>query len=82
MGAGAGIGDAIKSFCKRQVGIEPGAMWLGFDQLDFFLGAVAFASFVYLPPWEILLAMVPLVFACDLAATALLWRLGWKQRWP
>jgi CDP-2,3-bis-(O-geranylgeranyl)-sn-glycerol synthase len=81
MGAGAGIGDAFKSFLKRQVGIPPGATWLGFDQLDFFAGAVLFASVVYLPPPGTLLAVVPLVFACDIAATALLWRVGWKQSW-
>jgi CDP-2,3-bis-(O-geranylgeranyl)-sn-glycerol synthase len=82
MGAGAGIGDAVKSMLKRQVGIPPGAPWLGFDQLDFFAGAVVFASVVYVPPAGVLLAMIPLVFVCDLAACALLWRLGLKERWP
>jgi CDP-2,3-bis-(O-geranylgeranyl)-sn-glycerol synthase len=82
MGAGAALGDALKSFLKRQVGIPPGAPWLGFDQLDFFVGAVAFASLVWLPPPGTLLAVAPLVFVCDLAATALFWRLGLKQTWP
>lgn len=35
MGLGAGLGDAMKSFVKRRVGIEPGASWIVFDQLDF-----------------------------------------------
>jgi hypothetical protein len=37
---------------------------------------------VCLPPLGILLAMLPLVFVCDLAATAVLFRLGWKRDWP
>ena len=35
MGLGTGIGDAVKSFFKRRVGIAPGATWPIFDQLDF-----------------------------------------------
>jgi hypothetical protein len=64
---------------KRRRGIAPGAVWLGFDQLDFFVGAVAFVSLVHVPPLADVLAMVPLVFACDVAATTVLWRLGLKQ---
>ena len=38
MGFGAMAGDAIKSFFKRQIGVEPGHSWVPFDQLDFVLG--------------------------------------------
>jgi CDP-2,3-bis-(O-geranylgeranyl)-sn-glycerol synthase len=82
LGLGAGVGDAVKSFFKRRVDIAPGASWLGFDQLDFFVGAAVFVSLVYVPPRAILLGMLPLVFVCDLAATAVFWRLGWKRNWP
>jgi CDP-2,3-bis-(O-geranylgeranyl)-sn-glycerol synthase len=81
MGAGAGIGDTFKSFLKRQVGIAPGSPWLGFDQLDFFVGALAFVSLVHVPPLGVVLAVMPLVFVCDIAATTIFWLLGLKQSW-
>jgi CDP-2,3-bis-(O-geranylgeranyl)-sn-glycerol synthase len=81
MGVGAAIGDLFKSLLKRRVGIAPGAPWLGFDQLDFFLGALAFISFVHMPPLEVVLAILPLVFVCSIAATTMFWLLGLKQSW-
>lgn len=38
---GALMGDALKSFFKRQVGITPGKTWFPFDQLDYILGGIA-----------------------------------------
>jgi CDP-archaeol synthase len=81
MGVGAGIGDTVKSFLKRRAGIAPGSPWLGFDQLDFFVGAVACVSLVHVPPLGVVLAVLPLVFACDIAATTMFWLLGLKQSW-
>ncbi|MDO8266055.1 MAG: CDP-archaeol synthase [Candidatus Saccharibacteria bacterium] len=50
MGFGAMAGDAIKSFFKRQIGVEPGHSWVPFDQLDFVLGGlVASLPFFILP---------------------------------
>lgn len=43
MGAGALIGDAVKSFFKRQIGIQPGKSWVPFDQTDFIFGALLFS---------------------------------------
>jgi CDP-2,3-bis-(O-geranylgeranyl)-sn-glycerol synthase len=81
MGLGAGTGDALKSLLKRQVGIAPGSTWLVFDQLDFFAGALAFVSLVHVPPLGVVLAILPIVFLCDIAATTILWRVGLKERW-
>jgi CDP-2,3-bis-(O-geranylgeranyl)-sn-glycerol synthase len=44
LGAGAILGDLIKSFFKRRVNIAPGAVWFPFDQIDFLLGAAVLAS--------------------------------------
>lgn len=44
MGGGAMLGDCVKSFFKRQLKIAPGSRWFPFDQLDFVLGALAFAG--------------------------------------
>jgi CDP-2,3-bis-(O-geranylgeranyl)-sn-glycerol synthase len=40
MGLGAILGDAVKSFFKRQLKIAPGRPWFPFDQLDFLIGGV------------------------------------------
>jgi CDP-2,3-bis-(O-geranylgeranyl)-sn-glycerol synthase len=81
MGLGAVAGDAFKSLLKRQMNIAPGATWLVFDQLDFFLGAVAFVCLLHVPPLDVVLVMLPIVFLADIAATAILCRLGLKDRW-
>ena len=43
MGAGALLGDAVKSYFKRRRDLKPGAPWIGFDQLDFVVGSLLFA---------------------------------------
>ena len=40
MGAGAMLGDSVKSFFKRRRRVPPGGTWIPFDQLDFVLGAL------------------------------------------
>lgn len=81
MGLGASMGDAFKSFFKRRIGISPGSRWLFFDQLDFFVGAYAFVSLAVAPPLLPILAMIPIVFVCDIAATSVFYRLGLKDSW-
>lgn len=47
---GALGGDAVKSFFKRRVGVEPGKNWVPFDQLDFVVGTlIAISLFLDLP---------------------------------
>jgi len=46
MGLGAIMGDAVKSFFKRQMNIKSGKPWPPFDQIDYSIGALLFAS-----PW-------------------------------
>ena len=42
MGLGALVGDLVKSFFKRRLGIKPGEKFVPFDQTDFVVGALAF----------------------------------------
>lgn len=49
LASGAIIGDAIKSFFKRQLGKKEGERWIPFDQLDFVVGALVFASLFFIP---------------------------------
>ncbi len=51
IGAGALLGDAVKSFFKRRVGIKPGNPWIPFDQIDYTIGALVLGSFVFFPGW-------------------------------
>ena len=43
IGFGALFGDAAESFFKRRKGIASGNAWLGFDQLDYVIGAMLFS---------------------------------------
>jgi CDP-2,3-bis-(O-geranylgeranyl)-sn-glycerol synthase len=81
MGLGTGVGDALKSFFKRQIGIAPGASWIGFDQLDFVVGAYAFVCILYVPPLLATIASLPVVFAGSIAVTATGAWLGMKESW-
>jgi CDP-2,3-bis-(O-geranylgeranyl)-sn-glycerol synthase len=81
MGLGTGVGDAVKSFFKRRIDIEPGASWPVFDQLDFFLGAYLFVSLLYAPPLLPALACLPVIFLGNLAFNAAGYRLGFKGTW-
>jgi CDP-2,3-bis-(O-geranylgeranyl)-sn-glycerol synthase len=81
MGLGAGIGDAVKSFFKRRIGIEPGESWPVFDQLDFFLGAYVFVSLVYAPPLLLTIASLPIILFGNIASNAIGYWLGFKETW-
>lgn len=50
LGLGAIVGDAVKSFFKRQANRDPGQPWIPFDQIDFTIGAMVMVQCVYQPP--------------------------------
>ena len=45
LGFGALFGDSVKSFFKRQKGLQPGRSWFPFDQIDYILGGIVFSLF-------------------------------------
>ena len=51
VGVGALLGDAVKSFFKRRIGVTPGKPWIPFDQIDYTVGALALGSIVFFPGW-------------------------------
>ena len=81
MGLGAGVGDAVKSFFKRRIDIEPGVSWPVFDQLDFFVGAYCFVSIVYAPPLLLTIASLPVILLGNIASNAIGYWLGFKESW-
>lgn len=81
LGFGFGVagGDALKSLCKRRLGISPGARWLPFDQIDFALGALLLVS-----PWAMLSAtdwglILAFTFVGDIVVNRISYRFGIKQ---
>lgn len=81
LGLGAGVGDVAKSFFKRQIGIVPGASWLGPDQLDFMVGAYAFVGLVHVPLLLPTLVGLPIVFVGDVVVSACTFGMGLKEAW-
>lgn len=81
LGLGTGLGDAVKSFFKRRVGIAPGHSWPVFDQLDFMAGAYAFVAIVYAPPMLATLAALPMVLAGGIIVSALGYLLHLREAW-
>ena len=44
LGAGALVGDSIKSFFKRRIGVASGKTWFPFDQIDYIVGGLVFVA--------------------------------------
>lgn len=66
LGFGVLAGDAIESFIKRQIGVEPGKSWFPFDQIDYIIGALFVVSFYYLFPWYIYMITLLVWFSLHL----------------
>jgi CDP-2,3-bis-(O-geranylgeranyl)-sn-glycerol synthase len=70
------LGDSLKSWFKRRLGIVPGRRWIPFDQLDFVLGGLLALSFwIRLSLSDIILILVISV-AGNIAVNQLSYRLG------
>ncbi|MFA5829745.1 MAG: CDP-2,3-bis-(O-geranylgeranyl)-sn-glycerol synthase [Candidatus Gracilibacteria bacterium] len=86
LGLGALLGDLIKSFFKRRLGIKDGAPFVPFDQIDFALGAVLFASFLpvhfkYGSFWQTSLVFIIITPLLHLTANVIAYKVGWKKVW-
>ncbi len=82
LGAGALIGDALKSFFKRRVGIPEGSPWVPYDQIDFGIGAIVFAlPFVQLG-WPLSFTAVAAFALGHVLIVRIGYLIGWrKERW-
>lgn len=82
MGFGSLIGDLIKSFFKRQLGIAPGDKFIPFDQTDFVLGALVFIMPIFNVTLEIFIASLLLSFALHIAVNhAAFWLKIRNEKW-
>jgi len=80
-GGGAIIGDLIKSFFKRRIGIKPGASWPIFDQLDFIAGFFLFTCFIALPDWTIILTVCIMTLVLHPLVNIIGYLVGFKKVW-
>jgi CDP-2,3-bis-(O-geranylgeranyl)-sn-glycerol synthase len=58
LGAGALVGDAVKSFFKRRVGVKPGRKFIPWDQIDYSLGSLLFVSVIFMPSLQIVFVVL------------------------
>jgi CDP-2,3-bis-(O-geranylgeranyl)-sn-glycerol synthase len=81
LGFGALIGDLVKSFLKRQAGIDPGRAWVPWDQIDWILGTLA-AARVFTPlPLSVLVAALVLGLGLHVLVKGLGYLLGINDDW-
>lgn len=80
LGGGAIIGDAAKSFFKRQTDIPSGQSWFVFDQIDYILGGIIFSIFYW--PLTLLqyLSIVIIFFLLHIIVTNIGFVLGLKEK--
>jgi CDP-2,3-bis-(O-geranylgeranyl)-sn-glycerol synthase len=82
MGSGAILGDLIKSFFKRRIGIKPGEKWIFFDQVDYAIGALLFTSLVYTPSLALILTVIAISFFGNILVNhAAFWLDIRKEKW-
>ncbi len=81
LGLGALVGDLVKSFAKRRLGIAPGRSWFPFDQLDWLFGALAFASPFLRLSGGLMAAVLLLGLVLHLAIHALGRAMGLNRSW-
>lgn len=80
-GSGAILGDLIKSFFKRRIGIKPGSTWLVFDQLDFVFGFFLFTAIIVWPGWKIFVVACLATLILHPLSNILGKLLGLKKNW-
>lgn len=54
-GLGAIIGDLLRAWVKRRLGIRPGGRFVPFDQMDYLFGGIFFTLGFYQPTWNVVL---------------------------
>lgn len=80
LGFGALVGDAVKSFFKRQHGVKPGNSWFPFDQIDYIIGGlVIIYPFIQLSPLAMLVILV-LYFGLHLLGSYIGFLVGLKDK--
>jgi len=80
-GFGAMLGDIVKSFIKRRIGIKSGDAWPIADQLDFVAGFLIFTYFLVKPPLDIIAVIIIATPLLHLLANIIAYKIGLKKVW-
>ncbi len=78
---GALVGDAVKSFFKRKMGIPPGGAFPVIDGIDYVVGAYLFGLPILSPVWPIVVALLIAGPILSLIANVFSFMMGWKKVW-
>lgn len=73
-------GDLLSSFIKRRLGMNSSAKALGLDQLPEALLPALLLQFVFAYSWTVVLIAAAIFAIVDVAASPLLFRLGWRRQ--
>jgi CDP-2,3-bis-(O-geranylgeranyl)-sn-glycerol synthase len=76
IGFGAMSGDALKSLCKRKLGIAPGQSWMPADQVDYVIGALVFMVPWIRLRWHEILLVCAIAFIGNIAVNHVAYWLG------
>ncbi len=79
LGTGVLVGDALESFFKRQIAVEPGKSWFPFDQVDYIVGACLFSALVTVLPLKMYLWIALVWFLIHLLFSYLGYLLRYKD---
>ena len=80
-GGGALLGDALKSFFKRKIGIAPGSSLPVIDQIDYVIGALVFTYPFFAPPIENIITILIISPVLTMAANIISFKLHLKKVW-
>jgi len=80
-GAGALLGDLLKSFFKRRFSIASGSAWPIFDQLDFIAGFFLLTFWIFNPGWLIIVTVFGLTILLHPLTNIVAFFLGIKKVW-
>lgn len=81
LGFGALLGDMIKSFFKRRIGIPPGKALPYFDGVDYILGAMLVLLPWHTPSWPGVILLLIIAPLASLGANIGAYAVGWKKQW-
>jgi len=78
---GALLGDLIKSFFKRRIGIKSGKSWPPFDQIDYVIGALFLSSFIHIQHTDTIITLLIISPLLSLLANIIAYKLKIKKVW-
>ena len=78
---GALLGDSVKSFFKRRMGIPPGGAWPVIDGIDYVVGALVVGLLLFVPSWPVALALLVAGPILSLLANIFSYLIGIKKVW-